>query len=51
VRLGAAVSAILKRPGSIKDMWRLREQGMDAAERLAGFLEGVVEQLYDSLPK
>ncbi len=51
VRLGAAVSAIFKRPGSIKDMWRLREQGIDAAERLARFLEGVVEQLYDSLPQ
>jgi adenosylhomocysteine nucleosidase len=51
VRLGAAVGAIFKRPGSAKDMWRLREQGMDAADRLATFLEGVVEQLYESLPK
>jgi adenosylhomocysteine nucleosidase len=51
VRLGAAVGALFKRPGSAKDMWRLREQGMDAAERLATFLEGVVVQLYESLPK
>ncbi len=51
VRLGAAVGALFKRPGSAKDMWRLREQGMDAADRLATFLEGVVEQLYQSLPK
>lgn len=51
VRLGAAVGALFKRPGSAKDMWRLREQGMDAAERLATFLEGVIEQLYQSLPK
>ncbi|MGE5192871.1 MAG: 5'-methylthioadenosine nucleosidase [Deltaproteobacteria bacterium] len=51
VRLGAAVGAIFKRPGSVKDLWRLREQGMDAAERLAKFLEGIVEQLYDSLPR
>lgn len=50
-RLGAAVGALFKRPGSAKDMWRLREQGMDAAERLATFLEGVIEQLYQSLPK
>jgi adenosylhomocysteine nucleosidase len=50
VRLGAAVGALFKRPGSAKDMWRLREQGMDAADRLATFLEGVVEQLYESLP-
>ncbi len=51
VRLGAAVGAIFKRPGAVKDLWRLREQGMDAAERLATFLEGVVEQLYDSMQK
>jgi adenosylhomocysteine nucleosidase len=51
VRLGAAVGAIFKRPGAVKDLWRLREQGMDAAERLAKFLEGVVAQLYDSLQK
>jgi len=51
VRLGAAVGAIFKRPGSAKDMWRLREQAMDAAERLATFLEGVIEQLYESLPR
>ncbi len=49
VRLGAAVGAIFKRPGSVKDLWRLREQAMDAAERLSKFLEGVVEQLYASV--
>ncbi|MFN0053465.1 MAG: 5'-methylthioadenosine nucleosidase [Planctomycetales bacterium] len=46
VRLGAALGAIWKRPGSVKDMWRLRELGTTAAARLAAFLEGVVEQLY-----
>lgn len=51
VRLGAAVGALFKRPGSAKDMWRLREQAVDAAGRLAVFLDGVVEQLYQSLPK
>ena len=51
VRLGAAVGAIFKRPGAVKDLWRLREQGIDAAERLAKFLEGVVAQLYDSISK
>lgn len=45
VRLGAAVGALFKRPGSFKDMWRLRDQGMGAAERLATFLEGVIAQL------
>ena len=51
VRLGAAVGAIFKRPGAVKDLWRLREQGMDASERLATFLEGVVAQLYASVTK
>ncbi len=51
VRLGAAVGALFKRPGSAKDLWRLREQAVDAAARLAAFLEGVVEQLYQTLPK
>src|SRR5262249_17369797 len=51
VRLGAAVGAIFKRPGAVKDLWRLREQATGAAERLAKFLEGVVAQLYDSMQK
>ena len=46
VRLGAALASIWKRPGSIKDMWNLREKATFAAERLAGFLAGVIEQLY-----
>lgn len=45
VRLGAALASIWKRPGSIKDMWRLRELAGAAAHRLASFLEGVVVQL------
>lgn len=45
VRLGAALGAIWKRPGSVKDMWRLRELASVAAHRLASFLEGVVLQL------
>jgi adenosylhomocysteine nucleosidase len=46
VRLGAAVGALWRRPGSIKEMWRLRETALLAALRLATFLEGVVQQLY-----
>lgn len=46
MRLGAAVGSIFKRPGSIKDMWALREAANKAAERLATFLDGVVTQLY-----
>lgn len=48
VRIGAALGAIWKRPGSIKDMWRLREHAMTAGERLAVFLDGIVKQLYAS---
>lgn len=48
VRLGAAVGALWKRPGSFKELWRLRELGTTAADRLATFLEGTVEQLYQA---
>ena len=45
VRIGAVVGALWKRPGSYKDMWRLREQAASASEHLARFLDGVVRQL------
>lgn len=48
VRIGAVVGALWKRPGSYKDMWRLREHAMTASEHLANFLDGVVKQLYAS---
>jgi adenosylhomocysteine nucleosidase len=47
-RVGATMGAIWKRFGSIKDMWRLREQTNVAAGRLAKFLQGVVVQLYEA---
>lgn len=45
VRVGAALGAVWKRPGSAKDMWHLRNNAKLAAERLADFLDGVVRQL------
>ncbi len=45
LRLGAAVAAVWKRPSSVKDMWRLRTNAYDASDRLAVFLDGVIEQL------
>jgi adenosylhomocysteine nucleosidase len=45
MRLGAVFGALIKRPGSASDLWRLREQATAAAERLASFLEGTVRQL------
>ncbi|MEX0979384.1 MAG: hypothetical protein WDZ48_11050, partial [Pirellulales bacterium] len=44
-RLGAAAGAILRRPGSIKDMWQLKEDALVSSERLAKFLLGVITQL------
>ena len=48
MRVGAALGSIWKRPGSLKDMWKLRETAHAAADRLATFLDGVVRQLYNA---
>jgi adenosylhomocysteine nucleosidase len=44
-RWGAALGAIVNRPGSIKDMLQVKEDTLVCADRLAKFLEGVVVQL------
>jgi len=44
-RLGAATGAIWRRPSSVKDMYRLRENSLRASERLAKFLAAMIEQL------
>ena len=44
-RLGAAIGAIWNRPGSVKEMWQLRENAGQAADHLANFLTGVIKQL------
>lgn len=44
-RWGAALGAVWKRPGSVKEMWKLRETAGKAAESLAVFLDGVLVQL------
>jgi adenosylhomocysteine nucleosidase len=44
-KLGAAAGALLDRPGSVAEMWRLRESAIDLSDRLAKFLLGVVAQL------
>ena len=49
VRIGAVAGALFKRLGSAKDLWRLREQSLLAADRLATFLDGVVVQLHQSV--
>jgi len=45
IRAGAVVGSILKRPGSVKDLWNMREKANLAAKHLAMFLIGVVRQL------
>jgi len=42
---GAAAAAVLRRPGAVKDFWRLRENTILTAERLAEMLVGVIPQL------
>jgi adenosylhomocysteine nucleosidase len=44
-KVGALTGALWRRPGSFKDMLRLREQALVASDRLAKFLAGVIVQL------
>lgn len=44
-KLGAAAGAIFKRPSSVKDMWKLKEDAIKASDRLARFLTTVIAQL------
>ncbi|HEY2838995.1 MAG TPA: hypothetical protein VGJ26_07595 [Pirellulales bacterium] len=44
-RLGAAAGILFRRPSSIKDMWSLKEQAMESADRLAQYLKQIIEQL------
>jgi adenosylhomocysteine nucleosidase len=46
-KLGAAAGSIVRRPSAAKDLWKLRESAITAADRLAKFLVGVIEQLPD----
>jgi adenosylhomocysteine nucleosidase len=47
-KLGAAAGSIVRRPSAAKDLWKLRESSITAADRLAKFLAGVIDQLPDS---
>lgn len=50
-RLGAAAGAIFRRPSSVKDMLRLKEQALLATDRLARFLASVITQLVAAKPE
>jgi adenosylhomocysteine nucleosidase len=49
-RLGAVTGAIFRRPSSVKDMLKLKEDALVFTDRLARFLAGVVEQLAPERP-
>jgi adenosylhomocysteine nucleosidase len=44
-RWGAALGAILDRPGSVKELYRLKETALLAGDRLARFLERLIVEL------
>jgi len=44
-KLGAVAGSIFRRPGSVKDMWQLKERAIVASDTLAKFLSGIIEQL------
>jgi adenosylhomocysteine nucleosidase len=44
-KLGAAAGSVIRRPSAVKDLWNLRHSAAVAADRLASFLCGVIEQL------
>jgi hypothetical protein len=43
--LGSVVGTIWRRPGSVKDLLRLKEHALVAADKLANFLAMVAGQL------
>ncbi|MFY9342078.1 MAG: hypothetical protein WAT39_06300 [Planctomycetota bacterium] len=42
---GAVVGTLWRRPSSVKDMWKLKETALLAADGLAKFLAGLIMQL------
>ena len=49
-RFGAVAGTLFRRPASIKDMFKLKEEALIASDRLAKFLRGVIEQLVPEPP-
>ncbi len=44
-RIGATLGALWHRPSCVKDLWKLREHAIEASDRLADFLPGLIAQL------
>lgn len=49
-KAGAVVGSIMNRPGSVKDMLKLKEDALVASDKLARFLESMIRQLGPALP-
>ncbi len=47
IRAGALVGTLFKRPSSIKDLWKLREQAVKAATRLSDFVLSAIPNLLE----
>jgi adenosylhomocysteine nucleosidase len=47
-KLGAVTGAVLKRPLSVAEMWKLRDEGTRLSARLAKYLRSVAQQLTDT---
>ena len=45
IRMGALAGTLFKRPGSVKELWKIREDAVTAARSLARFVLGVLPQL------
>jgi adenosylhomocysteine nucleosidase len=50
-KAGAVVGSIMNRPGSLKDMLKLKEDALVASDKLAKFLESMIRQLGPALPE
>ncbi len=44
-KLGAATGALVRRPGGVKDLWKMRDESVKCAERLASFVVSMLDQI------
>ena len=44
-RMGVALGAVTKRPSSIKDLWNLKQSALANSERLAKYLQALIQQI------
>ncbi len=50
-KAGAVVGAVMNRPGSVKDMFKLKEDALVASDKLARFLQSMVRQMAPTSPR